>query len=156
MTLRQHKRFRELPLLINSREIETGIQTVIPTAGKDDPMGVDVPVMIAVCPRTVDLLQRTSLPRLQVKQPLLTLLMPDREVAIVHQCKEDIFPIIGRTRPCQALPHCNGIEQGVHMIAIGTFLGVKGYFTEVVFLVFIMGRVLLLLTGQIIQCLPIR
>ena len=94
MALRQHERLREPALLVNTGQIETAIQSIIPTTGEDYPMGIHVPVMIAVGLIAVDLLQLTRLTCMQVKQPLITLLMPYREIAIVQQGKHDVLPIV--------------------------------------------------------------
>ena len=112
--------------------------------------------MVTIRLRTVDLLQFTGLTRLQVEQPLLTLFMPDGEITIVHQGKEDILAVVGRPRPRQALPHRHGIEDGIDLFAVFPRLRVEGNLTEVVFLILVVSRIVLLLTCHIIQVTPVR
>ena len=111
--------------------------------------------MIAIRLRAINLRQFTSLSRLQVEQPLLTLFMPDREVPIVHQCKKHILPVIRRTRPRQTLTHRNSVEDGIYPLAVFTCLRVKGNLAEVVFLVLVIEWVLLLFAGHVIERLAI-
>ena len=56
------------PLVIDRGEIEAGIKSVVASAGEDNPVGVDVPVVVAVCPRTVDFVEWTGFSCLQVEQ----------------------------------------------------------------------------------------
>ena len=119
-------------------------------------MGIQVPVVIAVSLRAVDLLQFTSLPSIQIQKPLVAFLMPDGEIAIIHQREEHILPIIAGAWPCQTLPHRHRIEDGIDLLSEPACLRIEGNLAEVVLLVLIMGRIVLLLAGHIIQAATIR
>ena len=106
--------------------------------------------MIAVSLRTVCLLQFPGLPRLQVQQPLVALLMPDGEIAVVHQGEEDILAIVAGTRPGQALTHRHGIKDRVHLLTKLPRRRIECDLTEVILLILVVGGVFLLKTGQII------
>ena len=148
MALWQQKGFRKAPLLVDTCQVETAVKPIVPATGKDYPVGIDVPVVIAVGPFTIDFLQLTHFSRLKIEQPLITLLMPDREIAIVHQRKEDVLPVVTGTRPCETLTHSHSIENGIHLLAITPRLGVEGYLAEVILLVLIVHWIILLLTGH--------
>ena len=64
LPLWQHEGFGESTLFIDACQIETAIQSVIPTTGKDNPVRIQIPVMVAVCLIAVDLLQDRKSTRL--------------------------------------------------------------------------------------------
>ena len=76
--------------------------------------------------------------------------MPDREIAVVHQCEKDILPIIRRTRPGHTLPYRHGIEHRIHLLTELPRFRIEVNLTKVILLILIMGRILLLLTSHII------
>ena len=82
--------------------------------------------------------------------------MPDGEIAIIHQREEHILPIIAGTWPSQALPHRHRIEEGIYLLSKLACLRIEGNPAEIVLLVLIMGRIVLLLAGHIIQTATIR
>ena len=83
-----------MPLIVNACQIQVSVVSVITSTGKDNPVRIHAPVMIAVSLLTVYLFQFASLSSLQVKQPLITLVMPDGEIAIIHQSKHHVLTIV--------------------------------------------------------------
>ena len=81
--------------------------------------------------------------------------MPDGEIAVVHQREEQIPAIVTGTRPCQALAHRYGIEDGVYLVAKRAGLRVETNLAEVVLLVFVMSGIVLLTAGHIVQGLAV-
>ena len=111
--------------------------------------------MIAVGLGTVNLRQLAGVARPEVEQPLLALLMPDGEIAVVHQREEDILPVVTGARPGQTLPHSHGIEDGIHPFTITARRWVEADLAEVIFLVLIMRWIFLLSAGHIVQGTPV-
>ena len=76
--------------------------------------------------------------------------MPDGEIAVVNEGEEDILAIVRGSGPGETLAHRHSVEEGVHLLAELASLRIEGDLAEIVFLVFIVGRIVLLLAGHII------
>ena len=66
MALRQHEGLGEAAFVVDRGQIETAVVAIVPAAGEDNPVGVEVPVMITVGLGAVNLRQFTGLAGLKV------------------------------------------------------------------------------------------
>ena len=151
IALWQQERLRGAALLVDRHEIETRVKAVAPAAGEHHPVGIDVPVVIAVGTVAVGLGQRARLTRLQVEQPLVALVVPHREIAIVLQGEKQVTAIVGGARPREALAHLHGIEERVDLVAEAARLCIEGNAAQVVLFFLEVGGVFALQTGHVVQ-----
>ena len=80
-------------------------------------MGILAPVVPAICIPAIGSRHWSRLFRLQIQQPVIRFLMPDRETAIITHRKHDVPAIIRRTGMGSTLAQFAGIEDGIHLVA---------------------------------------
>ena len=117
IALRKKERFGCLTLIINTRNVETGIVSVSSLTGEDKPMRVAAPVMIAFAHLTVHRCQRISLPGLQVHHPQISIWLHDREIASAALCIHQPFSIIRRTSQDVTHIRLRTIQQRIHFFS---------------------------------------
>ena len=106
--------------------------------------------MVTVGLVAINLIHLAGFACLQVQQPLVTLVVPDGEIAVVHQRKQDIFAVVAGTGPCQTLPHRHGVEERVHLFSELPRLRIEGNLTEIILFFLVVLRIFLLQAGHII------
>ena len=95
-------------------------------------MGIPTPVVPAICIPAIGSRHWSSLPRLQIQQPVIRFLMPDRETAIITHRKHDVPAIIRRTWMGSTLAQFTGIEDGIHLVAKLTGSGIKTNLADII------------------------
>ena len=151
VALRQEEWLRESAAVVDLGQVEARVEPVVAAAGEDDPARVRRPVVIAVGLVAVHLRQLAGLARAEVEQPLLALVVPDGEVAVVGEGEQEPSAVVAGAGPGEALAHLDGVEHGVDRRAEAGSLGVEGDAAEVVLLVLEMRRILLLAAGHVVE-----
>ena len=103
-------------LFIKVGEVETSIESVLPTAGKEEPSAVRTPIVETLRAFAIHFFQCTSLFGFQIKQPKVCLGMPYREIAIISLGVHQVATIIGRSWPTDALACCRSVDKGIHLL----------------------------------------
>ena len=95
--------------------------------------------------------KRLGLHCTEIEQPEVALLMPYREIAVIHLCEHQITPVVGWTGPCHRFTLTNCIIYGVNFCAECTLVGVEGYAAQVIFLLLELQWIILLQTSEIVH-----
>ena len=103
-------------------------------------MGILAPIVPTISILAIRYSHWASLTCLQVEQPIICFLMPDRKTTIVAHRKHDVLAIVRWTRMGGTLPHSTCIEDGVHLVAKLTCYWVEGYLADVIFDVLVAAR----------------
>jgi len=140
MALRKEERLADVTLVVDGSEVEAGVETVTTAGGEDEPVAVAAPVVPGVGVTTVGSGQRMGLARLEIQQPVVGFLMPDREAAVVAHREHDVFAVVGRTGVCGTLAEEAGVENRVDLAVEGAVVRMKGYLADIVSDVLVMRR----------------
>ena len=119
-------------------------------------MRADAPIVVAVSIFAVGCFQWEGCSGFEVHQPQVTLLVPNGEIAIIHQIEHEVLAVVGRTWPCQALVHLYGIEDCIDLLTELAFLRIETDATKVVLLLLVIQRIGLLESRHVIDGLSIR
>lgn len=94
MALWQQERLGGTSPVVDTADVETGVETVATPAGEDKPVGIARPVVVRVGVAAVGSGEWLRFPSVQIEQPVVGFPMPDREAAIIGHCEHDVSPVV--------------------------------------------------------------
>ena len=154
--LRQQEGLGGLPVISDRREIDSGIETVTPAAGKKEPAAIATPVVQSLCLSAVHLIHAARFSRLQVQQPQVGLRMPYGEIAVIRLGVHQVAPVVGRPRPRHALICRSGIDQCIYLCSKSARRSIKTHTSKTVLLLVRIGGKDLPTGGDEVEPLAVR